>query len=155
MKLIYLFCGIIVSFFWGLLPVIHKHLLKNISGLSIMFFSSLFYFIAICLFTLYNQKIIMKDFKKMTIYNYIWIFIAAIFCLFVANLLYYYILKKNNSSAISALIYSCPIFTLLIAYFFLKEEIDTYGLLGIFFVILGIIFISLNDNVKEEFNFIR
>ncbi len=97
----------------------------------------------------------MKDFKKMTIYNYIWIFIAAIFCLFVANLLYYYILKKNNSSAISALIYSCPIFTLLIAYFFLKEEIDTYGLLGIFFVILGIIFISLNDNVKEEFNFIR
>ena len=155
MKLIYLFFGLIVSFFWGLLPVIHKHLLKNITGITIMFFSALFYFISICLFTLYNKKIIIKDFKKITINMYIWLFIASVLCLFIANLIYYYILKKNNSSTISALIYSCPIFTLLIAYFFLKEEIDMCGLLGIFFVILGIIFISLNDNVKEEFDFLK
>ncbi len=68
--------------------------------------------------------------------------------------MYYYILKNHESSIISALIYSSPVFTLIIAYIFLKERLDIYGISGIFFMILGVILVSNNNKFSKEMEFL-
>jgi drug/metabolite transporter (DMT)-like permease len=59
-------------------------------------------------------------------------------------------LKKHDSYIISALIYSSPIFTLLLACLFLNEQITYYGLLGVLFIVVGVGFISTNDYKIED-----
>lgn len=76
-----------------------------------------------------------------------WIGIAAILSGFVANLIYLFVLKKHQSYLVSALIYAAPAFTLLLAYFLLKEDISVIGFIGVIMVIIGTICIALNDHV--------
>jgi drug/metabolite transporter (DMT)-like permease len=71
----------------------------------------------------------------------------SVFTIFMANMIYYYILKNHDSSIISALIYSSPVFTLIIAHLFLKERLDIYGVSGIFAIIIGVILISQNKSI--------
>jgi drug/metabolite transporter (DMT)-like permease len=68
--------------------------------------------------------------------------------------MYYYILKNHESSIISALVYSSPVFTLIIAYIFLKERLDIYGISGIFLMILGVILVSNNNKFSKEMEFL-
>ena len=64
---------------------------------------------------------------------------------FLANLLFYYVLKSHESSLVSALVFSSPIFTLIVAYFFMKEELNGFGILGIVLIVLGVVCIAYND----------
>jgi len=41
-------------------------------------------------FVFYNRKIVMEDLNKITNHDYLWLFIAAFFGVFIGNLLYYY-----------------------------------------------------------------
>jgi drug/metabolite transporter (DMT)-like permease len=68
--------------------------------------------------------------------------------------MYYYILKNHESSIISALVYSSHVFTLIIAYIFLKERLDIYGISGIFLMILGVILVSNNNKFSKEMEFL-
>ena len=146
----YIWIALLVSFLWGIAPVIHKHLMNRSSFVTIMVLSNFVYVFCICIFAYYNRAIIIKEFPKLNMYDFILITFTAMFTAFFANLLYFYVLKDHESSLISALIYSSPIFTLLIAYFFLRESIDIYGLSGIIFIVIGVIFISMNDSNSKE-----
>ena len=78
----------------------------------------------------------------------------SIFTAFLANIMYYYILKDHELSIISALIYSSPVFTLVIAYLFLKERLDIYGFSGIMAIIVGVILISQNNQSSRHLEFL-
>lgn len=68
--------------------------------------------------------------------------------------MYYYILKDHETSIISALIYSSPVFTLVIAYLFLKERLDIYGFSGILAIIVGVILVSQNNQSSRHLEFL-
>jgi drug/metabolite transporter (DMT)-like permease len=141
---IYIFYSVIVSFLWGIAAIIHKIFLKNITDITFMCMSGVIYFLLILFWIMYNNKIIQNDLKKIDANTYFWIFIAVFFGLFISNALYFYVLKYNDPSIVVAITFSCPLFTLLGAYFILNERIHTYGLLGILSIVLGIVLISLN-----------
>ena len=96
-----------------------------------------------------NKTIIYKDIHKISKRDIIVIIFSSAIAAFFGNILYFNILKNHDSSIISALIYSCPMFTLIVAYLFFKERINTIGIFGILFIVLGIICISMN-NVKSK-----
>ena len=91
--------------------------------------------------------------KKITKKDIIIIVLTSAIATFMANVLYYTILKNHESSLISALIYSSPIFTLILAYIFLKERINTIGIFGILFIVLGIICIAMNNGTSKELEY--
>ena len=154
MKLIYICIALFVAFLGGITPIIHKHVLQNINKASILVFGGIAYCCCIfCLF-IWNYDVIINDYSKITDNDLFWIMFAAIVDVFLANLLYLYVLKTHNSSLVAALIYSSPIFTLLLAYLFLNEKVDKYGILGIIFIILGVGCISMNDTMYELEEFI-
>lgn len=93
------------------------------------------------------------DSAKLTKTNVLLIGTASILTGLVANLLYFFILKKHESYVVSALIYAAPAFTLLLAYFILREKVTGIGCLGVAFVVVGTVCIALNDNktINEMF----
>lgn len=145
--------SLIISFIWGIEPVIHKHLLESVNK-KVMFVVGGFAFTAcLVIFYIFNMNEVNTDFKKMTFNEIFWTSITMIFVAFVANLLYFYILKKNDSHIVSALIYSSPFFTLVFAYFFLHERITLLGLMGVVFIILGVVCIAFNEKQTHIYNF--
>lgn len=133
-----------VSLLWGTGPVVHKYLLSKYKPLTIMFIETLIYLLLLFITVLFDYKEVMKDINKISFHDLIIFTLMSTFVFYLAYRLYYSILGDHKSSLISALIYSSPVFTLILAYLFLKERLSLYGYLGILFIILGVICISQN-----------
>jgi len=151
---LYIFLALLISFLWGVQPVIHKHLLKKYNHITIMLVSSIVYFALLIVTSIIKNKEVMADLQKMTARDLSILTALSFFTVFMANLIYYYILKDHESSLISALIYSSPVFTLIFAYLFLKERLDIYGLSGIFAIIAGVILISNNNQSTRHLEYL-
>ena len=150
----YIVTALFVSFLWGLMPVVHKHLLDKFNQITVMVLQSVIYCALIVILGFARKDEILEDVKKMSVRDAAIFFLVTLFCAFFANIIYFYLLKNHESSIISALIYSSPVFTLIIAYLFLKERLDIYGLSGIFAMILGVILISQNNSSSRHLEFL-
>jgi len=147
----YIWIALFISFLWGIGNVIHKHLLDDISGLSLMLYSSIIYAVCIIATAVYNKSIIIKDYKKIDLRIASILFFTTVLTTYFSNVLYFYILKSHETSIISALVYSSPVFTVIFAYLFLNERLSLCGLIGIFMIILGTILINVENKDVEYF----
>lgn len=145
----YIWIALFISFLWGIQNVIHKNLLDHISGLSLMFYSTIIYAVLITITAYYNKSIMIKDFKKINLRIVSILFFTTVFTLYLTNILYYYILKSHETSIISALVYSAPAFTVIFAYLFLNEKLSLCGLMGIICIIIGTILINIDNKYVE------
>ena len=153
---VYIVLALLVAFLWGIHPVLSKILLNKFSVASVIIFNNFAYFLAILVFAWFNRQQIMKDVGRVDAYDAGIIFSVAIVASFAATLLYYYVLKDHESSLISALVYSSPIFTLIVAYLFLKERLTSIGVAGVLLIVAGVMCIAFNDgNYKLENFFIN
>uniref|UniRef100_A0A6C0KUA5 EamA domain-containing protein n=1 Tax=viral metagenome TaxID=1070528 RepID=A0A6C0KUA5_9ZZZZ len=117
-----------------------------------MLLSNLVYLFLIIILAINNSKIVSSDVNKITYKDTLILLFLSVFTIFLSSMIYYYILKNHDSSIISALIYSSPVFTLIIAHLFLNERLNIYGISGIFAIIIGVILISQNNQIKSGKN---
>ena len=141
----YIFVALFVSLLWGIQPVLHKLLLSKYKPITILVISSFLYYYLIAMVAFARNGDVKNDLKNMTRRDILIILSIGLFSGFIGNMLYLYVLKDHNTSIISALIYSSPVFTLIISYLFLKEKLNMYGLLGVITIIIGVILVSLNE----------
>jgi len=139
------FYALLISFFWGIIPIIYNILLKRLNNVTVMAITTTFYVILLMVLVFYNRDIVMKDLNKITNHEYLWIFIATFFGVFLSNYLYYYILKQGSSEVaiLTALMYTCPVITLLGAYFLLNDKISERAMIGILLIVTGVVCICL------------
>lgn len=142
MEIVYILLALFIAFLWGGSTVVHRCFINNMSIATIMCISTSFYVLCLLIYGSMNYKIIKNDIRNISLADVGILGITSISAGFLANYLYFTVLRKYESSLVSALIYSCPIFTLLLANFYLSEKIDNYGIFGILFVVLGVGFIS-------------
>lgn len=145
-----IFVALGVAFLWGIAPVIHKSMLGKHSHVTIMLITATVNILCVISYAFFNNKELLPDMKTIPMKDVAIVAGTTITTVFLANVLYYNVLKKHDSYIISALIYSSPIFTLLLAYLFLKEKITYYGLLGVLCIVIGVLFISINEYKFEE-----
>jgi drug/metabolite transporter (DMT)-like permease len=150
MDIISLLVALCVAFLWGVSPVIHKSLLGKHSHVTIMLITATVNVLCVISYALFKNKELIPDMKTIPMKDVLIVAGTTITTVFLANILYYNVLKKHDSYIISALIYSSPIFTLLLAYLFLQEKITYYGLIGVLFIVVGVCFIATNDYKIEE-----
>lgn len=157
MKPEYIFISLVVAFLWGIAPVFQKHLLKKFDKYSLMLFFSLTYVCIVVLFSIFNQKTVLKDIGLLSNNDIFKIVIYVFFTIFMTNLMILHVLKSNDAYIVAALEGTAPLFTLVIVYLFFSENITAFGVFGAFLIVLGVFCISLNDaNFKlEEFVGIR
>jgi len=151
MKELYIFVALFISFLWGLAPVIHKLVLKNVNPITVFILSGVIYAFVMVFFMAWHTDTLKKDIPKIELRDLGLIAFASIIDAFLANLLYYNVLRDHESYIVSALIFSSPVFTLLLGYLFLQEKITLMGALGVFLIILGVICISANTYKIEEY----
>lgn len=144
----YVMVAIFIAFLWGVLPIIHKFLLRKYDKLTIMILFAFTYFICILGLITTTHKQLLRDLSKITVQDSLIICITSAITGFLANLIYYYVISKHESYIVEALISCSPLFTLGFAYFLLEEEINFIGVVGVFLITLGVVCISINERAQ-------
>jgi drug/metabolite transporter (DMT)-like permease len=149
----YIWIALVVAFLWGVHPIIGKQVLNKFGIISTLTFTSLFYFLATLFLASMNSKEVIQDFQRINRHDILLLFSMSVLCTFFATILYYFVLKSHESSIVSALVYSSPIFTLIVAYFLLREKLNGFGIMGILLIVAGVISIAYNDGTYAMENF--
>lgn len=127
--------GLLVSFIWGLLPIIDKYILRKIDPKLFVLLFTAFIFGCSIILVLFSRKTI--QFKSLDKNTLGLTFLSALFS-FGALVVYLLLLKDNDSHLVSAIAYSAPMFTLILALFILKEKPTPISITGILLIILGV-----------------
>lgn len=147
----YILVALLISLIWGTSPLIYKHLLSSYNPITIIIFSGVVYTLCIVLYGCFHMNTVLEDYNRMNGNDIWWISLSAILALFLANVLQLTVLKDANTSVISPIIYTCPIFTLLLAYMLFNAEPNRYCVLGVIFIVVGVLCISVcSNNTPKE-----
>lgn len=141
-----------VSFLWGLQPIIHKVLLKHqrLSYTTVMTFTALIHAACVVAFAVWHSKEIRRDWPKLTVSNLAAIAFLAVATVFLATLIYLTLIKSHETFVVSALIYSAPVFTLILGMLFLGERTSVLGYFGILSIMVGIGCLAYTEHASEE-----
>jgi drug/metabolite transporter (DMT)-like permease len=74
---------------------------------------------------------------------------SAIFSGFLANYLYFKAIQHSSSYVVSALIFSSPMFTFVLAYLLLNESVTWRNGLGVAFIVIGVIILATSKPIKK------
>jgi len=146
----YILIALLISLIWGASPLIYKHLLRKYNEITIIVISGFIYFTCLLFLGIAYYDTIITDCSNMSRLDLVWFVVIALFAFFIANLLQTNILKDNSSYIVTTLIYSCPIFTLILGYLLFDISIDSYGFTGIMLIMVGILFVAANKRCNNS-----
>ena len=143
---------LLVTFLWGIMPILGKTILKTIHPTTFVMTNSFiaFLFSAIC--GLYYYKTTHSDLTKILAiemnvpYTKNILLLTLIFgaTIFTTSYLYNTILSKNEPHIIAVLTACYPLITFSIAYFWLNEKMTGLRVLAFALVMAGIICFALD-----------
>jgi len=134
--------ALVIALLWGSQPVLHKQLVSKYDPATIMLFSSVIYVSLVLTLCFRNSSRVGEDLGKLTRKDILILVGLPVVTIFFANIIYFHVLKNHKTSVISAVIYSAPAFTLVIAYLFYKEKLSTSALLGIIAILAGLFLLA-------------
>jgi drug/metabolite transporter (DMT)-like permease len=146
--------SLLISFLWGASPVLHKFLFMTnpLSSQTMIVSGSFYYFLCTCIYFYFNQKIVLSELQQLSYSTLAIMAFSAVLAGFFANYLYFHVLRESSSYVVSALIFSSPFFTFILARLFLREEITVKSALGVVLIVLGVVLLALSkkssSNVK-------
>ena len=137
--------ALLIAVLWAIGPFAYKIVLNNgIHPLVVMFIASAFLAVCTAILGICQWDLIKVNMKKISKKSLMIICVTALFTAFLANIAYYYVLQNNSSYVVSALIYSAPLFSLVLSYLFLREGISLLGVVGVILMTLGVTCIAFN-----------
>jgi uncharacterized membrane protein len=134
---------IFVAFLWSLQPILHKMLKKNIDVFILFILVWIFTSLFMIFFLFYYKNHIYENIINLTKFEILIFINIGLMCV-LANYLYFNIIKIEDSYIVSAIIYSSPLFTILVAYLLLQENISISSVIGILLIFIGTIILSFN-----------
>lgn len=142
--------ALVVSFLFGVTPITHKYLfnLHPISKETMITSGAFFYFICALVYFIVNHKTVVTDVKRLPLSSLAIMASSAVVCGFFANYLYFKAIQRSSSYVVSALIFSSPMFTFVLAYFLLKEEVNIQSGLGVLSIVIGVILLATSKSKK-------
>lgn len=137
--------ALLISVLYGLAAIPASLLAKDKPYPVIMMMTSSLYFLTVFIF--YSNTKHTITYTPFDNYDLFYIFILAVFCTWLPNIIYYYIINERNTTTVSAISSIAPIWTLIFSYIFLtnKTKITLRLLSGLVFIVTGIYFIGTNN----------
>jgi drug/metabolite transporter (DMT)-like permease len=139
--------ALFIALIFGVSPIIHKYIFNTVPTVTpqtMFIFGGISYFIFTLMFALYEKQTLIQNMKNIPS-SVVMIFIFGTAISFFANYLYFKIISKNASYLVSSLIFISPLFTLILSFLFLKEDITMTSLIGIVLIVLGVILVALSS----------
>lgn len=145
--------SLIVSLLYGISPILYKYIFLiyqyEIHTFTLLLISSFVFFVCTLFCYIVQRDRVKQDFINLYKNKKVFIILisSSLFSVFIANLLYFIILKKANTKSyiVSTLVFTSPLFTLLLSYFFLNEGITIITLLSIVLIVTGILALTLTN----------
>lgn len=144
--------ALIIAFIFGISPIIHKYIFNTVPTITpqvLFLFGGIFYFLFTLVFASYEKDTLIQSIKHIPL-SCIIIFLFGTITTFFANYLYFKIISKNASYLVSSLIFISPLFTLILSYLFLKEDITITSVIGIVLIVCGVILVALSSNKPKS-----
>lgn len=137
--------SIFISFVWGLTPIVHKYIFstEKMSPHTLIVSGGIFYFICSMIYFACYKKEALAPLPTLRPTTYMLMIGTAVIG-FYANYLYFNVISKHASYLVSALIFSSPFFTLVFAYFILKEDVSLVSAFGVSLIVLGVIILAVS-----------
>ncbi len=135
----------ITIFFWGITFICTKALLKDFSSLEILFFRFLAAYLGLW--------IIRPKFMKIERRDNILFLLAGLTGVVLYQFSENLAINFTNASNVSVIVSICPLFTAIIAQYFLKENhLNLWFLLGFIISIFGVALVCFNGKTELELN---
>jgi drug/metabolite transporter (DMT)-like permease len=134
--------SIIICFLWGLNPVLHKILLKDLNENAILIYTSMLNFVMMLGFAYANREAVVDTIKKLTLTHVLVMAAMAGLCEFLGNYFYSLTLQNNTSFVTVSLTSLYPIFTMFLGYLILNESVTKYSFVGLIFIIIGMMAVT-------------
>jgi drug/metabolite transporter (DMT)-like permease len=136
--------ALVVSCLWAIAPIVHKTVFKlGLHPKSMMAFGGFAYFTVLCVWAAFNWKDIRPDVKCLADWRVVALIgFSAVFTALLSTLIYYRLINEHPAHLVTAITYSSPLFTLILAWWLLKEQITPLGAAGVFLIVLGVLLIS-------------
>lgn len=80
----------------------------------------------------------MTDFFALDRQDWTWVVVSVLSGGFLATLIYFYLIENHKSYLVVALTYSAPLFTALLARWWLGEDISYVGAVGVVLIVVGV-----------------
>jgi len=138
-----------IAFLWSLSPLLEKVLLGGLPMEAILILLALVYIICTFFYYIWHRKKVNEAIVNLQ-WKYVGIIlVAAIVGAFIPNILFLKVLSNHDSYIVTSLTYLSPMFTMALAYWFLRENISLWSFFGVVLIVTGIIFIIIHEHRKD------
>ena len=128
-----------VAVLWAIPPICQKSLLDHLPRETIFALSTAVYASAALMYCAWHRDAILASLPKVSARHGAVIVLYTVFGAFLANILFLHALRDNSSVVVTALAYTSPVFTLLLAALVLRERISVRTVLGVVVVVFGVV----------------
>ncbi|MDA2920554.1 EamA family transporter [Desulfobacterota bacterium AH_259_B03_O07] len=139
--------ALLVASIWGISPIFEKLSLIKASPFTVITIRFIFTTICLVIISLVTGKY--KDFANVDGKTFLWIILAGFLGGIVGLFLFFVALKQDFTSRIVPIAATFPLFTVLYAFIFFREEISTNRLAGAIFIVLGLVLINWDSIVSH------
>lgn len=140
--------ALVVACIWGLNPVFEKLALNGATPFAMI--TIRFAFTTVCLLVIMFTTSRVDQILEVDRSTLFWILLSGLAGGLIGLFLFFVALKQDDASRIVPIVASFPMFTAFYAYIFLKENISTLRLVGIAFVVIGLILINWRDLATQN-----
>ena len=136
---VYLIFAILAGILWGIISIFLKGLYSaGFSALQVMFFRGFISCVFMAVFLFIKDKSLLKVKLKD-----IWLFLGTgVISLTFFSLCYFYTILESGASVAVVLLYTSPVFVLIMSVLFFKEKITLIKIVALCFTFLGCILVS-------------
>lgn len=144
--------GTLAAVLFALAPVLQKKVLRTgqCSVATVVAVGGLLSMIIGIVYVLFNGRKVFEEVKKLDVSSLVLIVIAGISGGFLANFLFLVLLHRYDAYIVNTIMYMSPVMTLLLAYLILEEAMTWTSLLGVAFVIVGVLIILSSAALQKK-----
>lgn len=133
--------ALVISFVWGVTPLVHRYFLGKVSVDTLLVLNGLFYGIAIFWLALTQLPRISRELQALHRMHIATIAMTALVGLFLAHYAYFHLLSEQPGFWVAAFVAISPMFTLGLSYWFLQERMTPSAVIGVVLIVTGVVFL--------------
>ena len=136
------FTVLVAAIMGALYTIAGKKLLERYNGLSLTVYAMLLGSVGLIPFVIISPTLV-TEVTAMSTTAWFAILFLGIFSTVVGYVIWYVALEMKTASGVSVYLYAIPVLSTIISYFFLGDEITYFFILGVIFVIFGLILVNM------------
>ena len=134
--------ALVIAALWGVQPVAQKVLVRDLGADLALVLGAPLYLAAVACFVALRWRHIQPRLRRVTLAHVGIAALVTLACAFVANLIFVRLLAHHDSFWVSALAYSSPVVTTLLAMWLLRERVDAVSATGVALVVAGVLLLA-------------